>query len=147
MAEPPRPQSLTDEQILRSVELTVRDVLLPAIPEEEAWARAVAVQLVGLVRYAIGRGEDRTEARVAELAEVLAAMADNEIVAASWDGERSQRSVMAATGAALVASIDRHDRAAAAVRRELRPVVARQLDDELASTAPLVDAFRGRLDE
>jgi hypothetical protein len=29
----------------------------------------------------------------------------------------------------------------------VRPVVVRHLDDELAVTAPLVAAFRGRLDE
>ena len=38
------------------------------------------------------------------------------------------------------------DEAADEVRRRLRPVLIRQLDDELADTSMLVDAFRGKLD-
>jgi hypothetical protein len=139
-------QSLSDAEILRSVEVTVRDVLLPALPEDAGWARAAAVQLAGLARYAATRGADQTASRVEELAGVLAELAGNEIVAAHWDGDRSQASVMAAAGAALAAAVARTDPAAAEVRTVLRPVVSRQLDDELAETAVLVRAFRGQLD-
>jgi hypothetical protein len=69
----------------------------------------------------------------------------NEIVSAVWDERRSADSVMAATGRALAAAVTRDDAAAADVRSVLRPVVLRHLDDELAVTSPLVDAFRGRL--
>lgn len=141
------PQALTDDDILRSVEYTVRSLLLPAIPETEAWARAVAVQLVGLVRYAIARGDDQTEARVDEVADTLNMLAENELVASAWHGDRSPATVMRAASAALVAAIGRDDSAAAEVRSVLRPVLVRQLDDELASTAPLVAAFRGQLDD
>jgi len=39
-----------------------------------------------------------------------------------------------------------HDPATDQIRVLLRPVIVRQLDDELRVTAPLVDAFRGKLD-
>ncbi len=139
--------SLTDAEILRSVEATVREQLLPALPADQAWARAVGVQLVGLVRYAMRRGADRTQERIDEVADVLASLRHNELVAGVWDGDRSQRPVMAAAGAALAAAIVRDDAAGDEIRSVLRPVVVRHLDDELAATAPLIDAFRGKLDD
>jgi hypothetical protein len=71
----------------------------------------------------------------------------NEIVAAVWAGDRSPPAVMAAAGAALAAAVGRDDAAADEVRAVLRAVVVRHLDDELAVTGPLVQAFRGQLDE
>ena len=53
---------------------------------------------------------------------------------------------MEAAGAALATAVGRDDEAADEVRRRLRPVLIRQLDDELADTSMLVDAFRGKLD-
>jgi len=148
VAEPAveRSDSLSDREILRCVESSVRTLLIPAIPADEEWARAAAVQLVGLVRYAMSRGPDQTAARVSEIAAVLHSLSGNEIVAAVWRGDSSQPSVMAAAGAALAAAVGRDDHAAQEVRAVLRPVLVRQLDDELGATAPLVDAFRGRLD-
>ena len=140
-------ESLTDAEIYRAVHTTIVDVLLPAIGDDAEWARAAAIQLAGLARYAERRAVDRTDARVAELADVLAALAENELVAEHWDGGRSQRSVMGAAGAVLAALVDRRDLAAVEARRALRPVVVRQLDEELAETAPLVEAFRGKLGE
>lgn len=137
---------LEDAELWRSVEHTLRQVLLPALDPEQPWARAVGVQLVGLARYAAARPVDRTAERVEELATVLDSLAGNELVGTAWSGDRSERVVMAAVGRALAAAIDRDDHAAAQVRAVLRPVVLRQLDDELAVTAPLVDAFRGQLD-
>jgi hypothetical protein len=139
-------QSLTDAEIHRAVAATVHEVLLPALRDDADWARAAAIQLVGLARYAARRGPDQTAARVAELAEALTALAGNELVATVWDGERSQRAVMHAAGAVLAASVVRADPPAMEARAAIRPLVVRQLDDELAETAPLVDAFRGKLD-
>jgi hypothetical protein len=138
--------ALDDAEIHRAVHTTLVDVLLPALRDDAEWARAAAIQLAGLARYAERRGADRTEARVAELADVLAVLAGNELVKEHWDGTRSQRSVMSAAGAVLAAAVTRRDPAAVEARRVLRPVVVRQLDDELAETAPLVAAFRGKLD-
>lgn len=141
MADPDR---LTDAEILRSVDETVLTVLLPALRDDADWARAAAIQLVGLVRYAAGRGADPTTDRIEELAEVLTRLSANDLV--TWDGERTVGSVNAAAGSAIAAAVGRDDAAADEVRRELRSVVVRHLDDELAETAPLVHAFRGRLD-
>ena len=110
------------------------------------WARVAAVQLVGLVRYASARTTDPTADRAVEVAAALHALAANEIVAAVWDGDRSERAVMTAAGAALAGAVGRDDAAATEVRAVLRPVLLRHLDEELAVTSPLVAAFRGRLD-
>jgi hypothetical protein len=139
-------QSLTDAEIHRAVATTVREVLMPALRDDADWARAVAIQLVGLARYGAERSGDQTASRLAELAGVLHALAGNELVDEAWNGDRSQRAVMAAAGAILAAAVGRDDDAARAAVGALRPVLVRQLDDELAETAPLVDAFRGRLD-
>lgn len=139
-------QSLTDAEIHRAVATTVRDVLLPALRDDADWARAVAIQLVGLARYGAERSGDQTASRIAELADVLDTLAGNELVDEAWNGDRSQSAVMGAAGAILAAAVGRDNDAARAAVGALRPVLVRQLDDELAETAPLVDAFRGRLD-
>jgi plasmid stabilization system protein ParE len=137
---------LSDAEILRSVDATVLDVLLPALRDDADWARAAAIQLVGLVRYAARRGPDPTADRVEELAVALDGLADNALVATTWNGDRSRDLVMRAVSAALTAAVGRVDPEATEVRTVLRPLVVRQLDDELAETAPLVAAFRGQLD-
>ena len=141
---PRRPARLDDVELWRSVDATLTDVVLPAIPADEAWARAATVQLIGLVRYAARRPADPTPERVRERARTLRPLAANELV--DWDGEVTETSVAGATGRALAAAVGATGEAADEVRRVLRPVVVRQLDDELAVTAPLVDAFRGKLD-
>ena len=100
-----RPAAPTDAELWRCVESTVLDVLLPALPESEEWARVVAVQLVGLVRYAATRPADPTADRVVEITAALHALAANEIVATVWDGDRSDHAVMAAAGAALAGAV------------------------------------------
>ena len=140
------PQSPTDVEIHRAVAATVHDVLLPALRDDADWARVAAIQLVGLTRYAARRTPDRAGTQVEELAGVLAALAGNELVAAAWDGDRSQRAVMRAAGEVLANAVGSVDRAAREARAAIRPVLVRQLDDELGETAPLVDAFRGKLD-
>ena len=134
MAEP------TDEQLWRGVEHTVRQVLLPAIEDE--WARAAAIQLVGLARYAAARPLGIAQANAAELGEVLAALVANPIVAAG-----STADAAAAAGAALAAAVDDDGPDGDEIRSVLRPVVLRQLADELAVTALLVPYFRGQIDD
>ena len=140
------PARLTDAELWGAVETTVRDLLLPAIRADEDWARAAAVQLVGLARYAKSRPPDDTARRAEELAVTLDGLDANEIVTAVWSGDRSDRAVREAVGRALSLAVGRTDDAAEEVRRVLRPVVVRQLDDELAITGPLVVAFRGQID-
>lgn len=141
------PQGLTDREILRSVEDTVLRVLLPSLRDDAGWARAAAIQLAGLARYAARRPADATAERVEEITAVLDGLNRNEIVTGVWNGGTSQRVVMEAAGAALATAVGRDDEAADEVRRRLRPVLIRQLDDELADTSMLVDAFRGKLDD
>jgi hypothetical protein len=135
---------LDDAALWRCVDATVHDVLLPALPADQQWARAVAVQLVGLARYAASRPADTSDLRAAEAAAVLETLGDNPLV--RWSGDHQAGPVMEAAGAALAAAIGRDDDAAAEIRALLRPVLLRQLDDQLTVTAPLVDAFRGNLD-
>ena len=138
MAEP------TDDQLWRGVEHTVHRVLLPAIADE--WARAAAIQLIGLARYAATRPEGRVEDNAAALAEVLAALAANPIVAGTPRASESVTDVFAAVGAVLASAVGDDGPDGDEIRAVLRPVVARQLDDELAVTAPLVPYFRGHVD-
>lgn len=138
MAEP------TDEQLWHGVAHTVQHVLLPVIDDE--WARAAAIQLVGLARYAATRSTGRAEMNAAELAAVLAGLAGNPIVAATAPESSSPADVFAATGAALAAAVHDDGPDGDEIRAVLRSVVVRQLADELAVTAPLVPYFRGQLD-
>jgi hypothetical protein len=135
---------LDDAELWRCVDATLTNVILPAVADGEDWARAATVQLIGLVRYAAGRPADASAARHAEVVDALTALAGNPLV--DWDGSADDSSVQAAAGRALAAAVGRTDADADAVRAVLRPVLLRHLDDELAVTAPLVDAFRGKLD-
>lgn len=148
MAEPSSAR-LTDAELWRGVEATVRDVLLPAINDD--WARAAAIQLVGVARYAQRRPADTVDAQIAEVAAALRALEGNPLV--QQPSSSASTDVLAAASAALVAAVDadQNDPATGAavdeIRAILRPVLMAQLDDELVVTAPLVNAFRGKLDE
>jgi hypothetical protein len=134
----------TDEQLWRGVEHTVHRVLLPTIDDE--WARAAAIQLVGLARYAATRPVGRAEANTSELADVLAELARNPIVAAAGATD-SRVDVLAAAGSVLAAAVYDDGPDGDEIRAVLRPVVVRQLADELAVTTTLVPFFRGQLDD
>ena len=136
---------LDDAELWRCVDATLTGVVLPAIADDQAWARAATVQLIGLVRYAASRPADASADRTLEVAAALTQLASNELV--DWDGDLVDSNVAAAAGRALAASVGRVDAAADEIRAVLRPVLLRQLDDELAVTAPLVGAFRGVLDD
>ena len=138
MAEP------SDAEMWRSVEATVRTVLLPSIADD--WARVIAVQLVGMARYAATRPVDPTPERVVELTGVLDQLAGNAIVAAHWPPLSAEPAdVLAATSAVLADAVSRDDGAGDEVRTELRPVVSRHLDEDLAVTGMLMPYFRGHL--
>lgn len=133
----------TDAELWAAVEVTLRDVILPDLEDE--WARASAVQLIGLATYAQRRGPDSTAVRDAELAEALERLAasGNEIVLAAWPDPEGSATVAASR--CLAEAAVRDDGAAAAVRAELRTLIVRQLDDDLDETGPLLDFFRGRM--
>jgi hypothetical protein len=133
-----------DEQLWRSVEATVRTVLLPAVHDD--WARVIAVQLAGIAHLAATRPPDPTPARVVELAAALDRLAANPIVASRWTGtDRTPVAVFAAVGAVLAEAVHREDAKGDEIRSTLRPIVSRHLDDDLAVTGPLMSYFRGQL--
>ncbi len=140
------PDRLSDAELWRCVVTTVRDVILPALDDDQEWARAASIQLVGLAHYAETRPADPAAERTAELASALAGLTGNAAVAAAWDGSQGDEAVQAAVGAILARAVTAPDgdavHTAAAV---LRPITVAHLDDELAVTGSLVDAFRGRL--
>lgn len=136
-------QRISDADLWRGVEFTVRNVLLPAIDDE--WARAAAIQLVGVARYASRRPDDRTAEHAAEVAAVLLSLVQNPLVVQPIDA--SPQAVLAAAGATLAAAVADDGAAGDEVRAVLRPVLLRHLDEEFAITGPLVHAFRGKLDD
>ena len=125
----------SDEAIAACVAPTLR--VLHASPDGE-WFRGVLAQLIGVVEYGRDRGPDRTGERRAALAAALDGLAGNDLVPAAGSPE-------ARASAALAAAVGRDDAAADAVRAAVRPVLVRELDDELAETMPLMDGFRGRV--
>ena len=134
----------SDAAMWRAVEATLRDVLLPSIADD--WARVAAVQLVGMARFAAARPADPTPARVAELAAVLDRLGENPVVACHWPvAAPSPEAVLGAAGAVLAGAVARDDAAGDEVRAELRPVVSRHLDEDLAVTGMLMPYFRGQL--
>ncbi len=137
----------SEAAILVSVSSTLRTVVMPALDGGTSDAggaddavRTSVVQLIGIVEHASKRLPDPGRRRLAELQAALDRLAANDIVVASGPGEP-----LAIASAALVASVGRSDIAADQVRAVLHPVLVEQLDEELASTMPLIDAFRGRL--
>jgi hypothetical protein len=134
----------SDTEMWRAVEATVRDVLLPSVADD--WARVAAVQLVGMARFAATRPADPTPARAAELAAVLDRLSHNPVVAPHWPvPAASSEAVLGAAGAVLAGAVQRDDDAGDEVRTELRSVVRRHLDDDLAVTGMLLPYFRGQL--
>ncbi len=134
----------SDADMWRSVESTVRDVLLPSIADD--WARVIAVQLVGMARFAATRPGDPLPARISELTDALDQLGDNPVVAPHWSAPTtSPAEVLATVSAVLADAVSRDDAAGDEVRAELRSVVSRHLDDDLSVTAMLMPYFRGQL--
>jgi hypothetical protein len=72
-------------------------------------------------------------------------LAANPIVAVHWPAaDRAPTRVFAAVGSVLADAVSRQDAAGDEVRAEVRAIVSRQLDDELAVTGPLMPYFRGQ---
>jgi hypothetical protein len=135
----------SDAELWHGVEHTVHRVLLPHIGDE--WARAAAVQLVGLARYASSRTANRVDRNVEELVGVLDALAGNPIVADHRRSSDSPVEVLAAVASVMAAAVGDDGAAGDEVRRMLRPVLMRQLDDELAETGTMIPYFRGQIDD
>lgn len=127
----------TADELWRSVEHTVRHVLLPALGDNE-YARAAAVQLVGLTRLARMPPPDDV---ASEVAATLDSLAGNELVERHGGGDPMQ-----AAGRILAAAVGDDSPAADEVRATLRRVFTDRLDADVARTSMLVPYFRGVLD-
>jgi hypothetical protein len=142
----------SDGAMWASVAETMRQVILPAL-DDDPHTRQVAIHLVGLATYARRRGPDPVPARIDELADLLdaAAEAGDPLVSGRWTAgaARAPAEVLAAAGTVLAAAVeaagDPAEREAPAVRDELRAVLLRHLDEDLATEEVLLGAFRGRL--
>jgi len=133
-----------DTDMWRSVEATVRDTLLPSLADD--WARVIAVQLVGMARFAATRPADPLPDRVAELSAELDELAGNSIVAGRWPAPSEDAAdVLRAVSAVLGDAVSRDDAAGDEVRARVRPIVSRHLDEDLEVTGMLMPYFRGQL--
>jgi len=135
----------SDAQLWHGVEHTVHRVLLPHIDDE--WARAAAVQLIGVARYAMTRTPGRDDRNAVELIGVLDSLSHNPIVAEHTRCSDDTVDVFAAVGGILAAAVGDDGPAGDEIRTTLRPVVTRQLDEELAETGSLIAYFRGQIDD
>jgi len=140
MTEGPQPHlaDISDAALWTATAATLRTVVLPNLTD--AWARTMAVQLIGLADHAARRGDDPGAARLAAVHDALAALSGNALVAAVGSSDP-----MVVAAGALVAAVGVEGDEADQVRSTLRPLLVAQLDDDLESTMPLLDAFRGRL--
>lgn len=133
----------SDADMWRSVQATVRDVLLPSLADD--WAKVIAIQLVGMARFAATRPVDPLPARATELADQLDALGANPIAAAHRPASTDPAAVLAAVSEVLADAVSRDDAAGDEVRAKLRPIVSRHLDEDLAVTGMLMPYFRGQL--
>jgi hypothetical protein len=140
----------SDGAMWASVAETVRQVILPAL-DDDPHTRQVAIHLVGLATYAGRRGQDPAPVRIDQIADLLdrAAQAGDPLVNGRWTAgaARPPVEVLAAAGAVLAAAVetDATDHGGGGVRDDLRAILVRQLDDDLATEDVLLGAFRGRL--
>ena len=131
----------TLDELLTGAVRTIEDVLLPEL--QTSWAKATAVQLQGLLRYAAARQTDDLPARQhGELQACLAALsamfpADVAAIPAGAD-DSLLRSI---AGGLLAEAEGVKSPLADAVRANLRPLLARHTAEELAASGPLLQGF------
>lgn len=125
---------VSDEAVQAAVLPTLRAV---HDADGGSWAHSTIAQLAGLLHHVAHRPLPAA-GRVDDLVGALAELGANPLVPP--DGPPYGRA-----SAALAGAVGRDDVDARAVRAVLRPLLVTELDDELASTAGLIDAFRGRM--
>ena len=120
------PHRVTEAAVLTSIVETLRSQIVPEL--DDRWARGAAIQLAALAQLLRDRGDDPSAVRATELGAVLG---------------QSPDSYTEALAAASAAFADLHEDDEQ--RRQLRAVLIRHLDDDLAQNMPLLAAFRGQL--
>jgi hypothetical protein len=106
-------------------------------PRDAGWARTTALQLSALAQHASRRPEDPSASAEAE---VRSALADAAVPGAEGD-DPWERAAEVLRSAVLGGAAGTDVRAQ---RDALRAVLVRQLDDALAGSMELMDAFRGK---
>lgn len=125
----------TLEESLTGVMRTIEEILLPEL--RTSWAKACAIQAIGLLRYALAREAEPVDARQqAELAEVLAGLTD------AFPALIAGGTALDQASALLVRAQGVEDAASVAIRERLRPVVMRHAAEDLAATGPLLQSFQ-----
>lgn len=131
----------SDDALWRSVDRTLRDVVLPQLDDE--WARRSVIGLIGLAAYARARPGDPDEPSRRALAAALDSLSANRLVQPHWPSASPFKAAGAVLAAAVSDTTD--DGAAAEARSVLRPLLVQQLETELAGDMVLAEPFRGRL--
>ncbi len=112
----------TDAAMWASMADTLRRTVLPNLTDPHA--RNATIQLIGMAVYAGRRGSDPARRRQEELAAAMGPAAGQDVL-------RSCIAVLA----------DPHHR----VHADIREILERHLDEDLATEAVLLNAFRGQL--
>ena len=124
---------------------TVRQIILPAL-DDDPHTRQVAIHLVGLATYAGRRGPDPIAVRVDEIADLLDAAARwDPLVTGRWTAgtaDTCRRAGRRRGRAVRRWQTDATDDDEDGVRDELRVVLVRQLDADLATEDVLLGALR-----
>lgn len=140
----------SDAAMWTSMVATLREVVLPGL--DDPHRRQVAIHLMGVAAYARDRGADPNPARASELAAALDGLVrdGNELAQRHWrEGAPAEpREVLTATSSVLVAAVDAPavdgpGGDAGRAQAVLRPILARNLTDDLAAEEVMLRAFRG----
>jgi len=139
----------TDNDLWHCMSETMRSVILPSL--DDPWARVALIRLIGLAEYAPRRGDDPTEQRTRDLTDCVDGLAAKfeplrQSLPANWPGEGASAS-MDVCAKLLTDAVGDDSAQSQAVREELKPLLLRQLDEDLAATSPLFMSFAGVLNE
>lgn len=130
--------------LLESAIATVESVLLPEL--ESAWARGVAIGLIGQLRYAVGRLEDTTLAdQDTALERCIDSLVEShpellEVVSEASDAEERSWRLRDQASRLLVHALAGGP-GATSIQHELRPLLMAQAGQDLGMSGPLLGAF------
>lgn len=129
----------TQEELIEGAIRTIEEIFLPEM--QTSWARASAIQLVGLLRYTLARqASDLGERQDAELLDCLRGLPPNAVTSVLTH-RPAREAMLAAAGELLARSVGAGDGLALAVRTELRPLLTRHTAEDLAEAGPLLQGF------
>ena len=129
----------TQAELIGGAIRTIEEIFLPEL--QTSWARASAVQLTGLLRYALSRQEGDLQAiQDVELLDCLRALPANPYTAALT--HRPAGADLRRAASELLVHAQTHDDELAAMARErLRPLLAKHTAEDLVESGPLLQGF------